>query len=176
MAEFKIRDKETGEIFTIREKDAQEQSTQEQPQVAEQQPQQNILQQLMGSTERTVGGLVGGMIEPPIKAIGRGGQAIESLISGQPPQNYNIPMPGYMGGDISIEPAQNAGQLMGPVVGSTLSMLGIKGAMNPKSITGIVKYDNVLTQAKKAKVALDESRSILGKAKDIALQEVKTYQ
>lgn len=167
MATYKIRDKETGEIFTVRDKE----TTQEPAQQA--QPQQNILQQLLGATENTIGGIVGGVIEPPTKIVGRAGQAIESMISGKPPQNYSIPLPQYMGGNIDIAPAENLGQAYMPVAGTTLSMLGIKGLMNPKSITGVIKYDNVLTQAKKSKVALDAVRDNLGQAKNIALQEVK---
>ena len=204
MATFKIRDKETGEVFTIREKEPQEQ-----PQPQAQQP--NILQQLLGATENTIGGIVGGIIEPPTKIIGRAGQAIESMISGQPPQSYSIPMPGYLGGNIPIEPAQSVPQALGSVAQTSALMLGgfptlagtIYGAgmgmeeqesgvgiagkavlggilgktvatmMGQPLIPKFAKYDNALKRSTTAKAGLDKLRTITGKAKEIAIQEVK---
>lgn len=146
----------------------------------------NILQQLLGGwnqtanilnpesiANKTVGGIVGGMVEPPIKMVGRAGQTIESMISGKPPQNYTIPLPSLVGGNISIEPPQTMGQVVGPAVGTALSLSAIKGAMNPKGISNIVKFDDALTQATQTKKAIDTVRTTLGQAKQIALQEAK---
>lgn len=184
-------------------------------QTNQQQPQQNILQQLLQSTQNTIGGIVGGIIQPPTKIVGRAGQAIESMISGQPPQNYSIPLPEYLGGNIPIEPAQSISQALGPVAQTTAMMMGgspiLAGAtygagmgmeekesgleiagrtalggligagiqklggkpVLPEKIRNIFKYNNALEQAQKSKIALDNTRTLLGKAKDIALQEVK---
>lgn len=213
MAEFKIRDKETGEIFTIREKETTQEQLQQQIQQPQQQP--NILQQLLQATKGTIGGIAGGIIQPPAKIVGRAGQAIASMISGKPPQPYSIPMPEYLGGNIPIEPAQSISQALGPVAQTTAMMMGgspmlagatygagmgmeeregglgiagkaalgglfgagiqkLKGKpVLPEKIRNIFKYNNALEQAQKSKIALDNTRTLLGKAKDIALQEVK---
>lgn len=155
-----------------RRKSSQQQPQQEQ--TTQQQP--NILQQLLQSTNQAVGNIAGGIIQPPVKIIGRAGQAAESMMTGKPPMNYSIPMTESMGGNIDIKPA-GIGEGMADVGMATLNMLGLKGLMNPKSLTSgiakVTKYDNTLKQANKAKEALDSTRSMLGKAKDIALQEVK---
>jgi hypothetical protein len=101
--------------------------------MASSQQQPNLLQQLLGATENTVGTLAGGMIQPPVKIIGRAGQAIESMLSGQPPQSYEVPLPQYLGGNIPISPAQTMSQSMGPVLQTSAMMMGgspaLAGAM-----------------------------------------------
>ncbi len=42
-----------------------------------------------------------------------------------------------------------------------------------KALKGILKFDNALKQATRSKQALDATRTMLGKAKEIAMQEVK---
>lgn len=91
-------------------------------------PQQaNIFQQLLKATQNTVGGIAGAVIQPPAKMVGRLGQSIESELSGQPPQNYSIPMPQYLGGNIPIEQPQNLAQAMGPALQT--AALGLSPAM-----------------------------------------------
>ena len=200
MAEFKIRDKETGEIFTIREKEPQ-------PQV---QPQQNILSQLLQATQNTIGGIAGGVIQPPAKIVGRAGQAISGMMGGSS-EPYTIPMPQYLGGNIDIAPAQSISQAMGPVAQTTGMMLtgnpaiggavygagmgmeeqdNIGGVAGKAALGGLIgagigkltgqyklpKYENSLKQAIKGKNALDTLRTTLGQAKDIALQEVSNVK
>jgi hypothetical protein len=143
----------------------------DQPQQGQQeQPQANVLQQLLQATGNAVGGMVGGVINEPARIIGRAGQQIESSISGQPPQNWTWEKSNMLGGNVDIKPAENWGQALAPVAGTALSMMALKGLVNPPKM---IKFDNALKQAQKAKVALDETRGMLGKAKEIALQEVK---
>lgn len=145
--------------------------TEDQPQTVQQQaPQANVLQQLLQATGNAVGSFVGGAVNEPARIIGRAGQQIESTLSGKPPQNYTWEKPNYLGGNVDIKPAENWGQALAPVVGTTLSMMALKGLVNPPKL---MKFDNILTQAKKSKVALDEVRDTLGKAKEIAMKDVK---
>ena len=169
----------TPEEIASFEKQRMTEQPQGQPtQQPQQQPQSNILQQLLGATGNTVGGMVGGMVNEPARIIGRTGQEIERLMSGnKQPMTYSWDKPDILGGKVDIKPAENWGQALGPVVGTTLSMMALKGLINPKSVTRgvskVLKYDNSLKQAQKGKVALDTLRDTLGKAKQIALEEVK---
>ena len=74
--------------------------------------------------------------------------------------------------DIATDPAQIA--LLG--AGAVASKMPIVKAMAGKGVQAlkkILKFDNALTQAKQSKIALDTIRDVYGKAKEIALQEVK---
>ncbi len=187
MAEFKIRDKETGEIFTIREKEfTQEQQGQPQPQ-SQGQPmeRQNILGQLLNvpaAAQRSAimgQGYTQGAIQPSqvptFSQATREQYPIRGENIGTISAYLATRLPLQMGAglaDVATDPAAMLGLLLGnvPAVQKGAKLVGGKVISGFKKI---FRYDKVLEQAKKSKVALDCIRTTLGQAKDIALQEVK---
>jgi hypothetical protein len=167
-----LTEQEEFELLSLEREKAMGSGQPKQPQQQAQQP--NVLQQLLQGTQNAVGSLVGGFMNPPTQVIGRAGQAIESMLSGQPPQPYTLQRPQILGGDLEISPAKSLGQAMVPAAETSLMMAGPQIASGAGKLIGkISKFDNVLVQSKKAKAALDTLRDALGGAKQVALQEVK---
>lgn len=158
-----------------RELARREQQTQQQPAQQAQQP--NIIQQLLesgiagplgtSSGRQVMGNVVNSLASAPIKSVGRAMQGVESLVTGKQPTNFTVPFPG---GGVEIKPATGFMDAVMPGVETGLMM-----ASGPiaKGVNKVMKFDNALIQAQKAKQALDTVRNTYGKAKDIALQEVK---
>jgi len=120
-----------------------------------------------------VGQVIRSSIEPPATVFGRAGQSLESILSGQPPQEYSIPMPESWGGDIPISPARNMLRALLPALGTAVQMPALAPARSAAALGKVTKFDNALVQAQKSKIALDETRRTLGQAKEIAMQEIK---
>lgn len=184
MATFKIRDKETGEIFTIREKEPTQEQPQQQPQ-GQPMERQNILGQLFNvpaaaqrSTLQGTGYTQGAMQPSQVPSFSELTQQqlpIRGDNIGTVASDIATRLPMQMGAgmvDVATDPAAMLGLLLGnvPAVQKGAQFVGSKVASGVKKI---FRFDKVLEQAKKSKVALDGLRDTLGKAKDLALQEVK---
>jgi hypothetical protein len=110
------------------------------------------------------------------KSFGEGaGATLKTLAMGSP--NIVLGGAGFSAGQTTEEggtPEQVASSaLMGGMAGKTLEQLPNLISSGKSTLKKILKYDNSLKQAEKAKVALDKVRTTIGKAKELALQDVK---
>lgn len=96
------------------------------------QPQQNVLQQLMQAISQTPNNIIRGVAEPFIKSIGAAGLGINDLMQGgQNVPEYNVPFPG---GDIPIKRMQTLPQAVG------LGLQGGSMAMGGTPVVGGAAY------------------------------------
>jgi hypothetical protein len=215
MADIKVRNKKTGEVFTIRKKQVQEESTKVSP--SQQGGGQDASMEklnILGLTLNAPGaairsqlqgtGYMKGVTNPSeiptfqdLSVQGMGNMLANQIskIPNETMRNVasfvstplNIAASGFgMAADVATNPADVVGLFLGKAPG--MKQLGAKVAGSkvgkavtefatkqrmPPDLKKLFKFDNVMKQSEQAKLALDTNRSILGKAKELAIKEVE---
>jgi hypothetical protein len=163
--------------FKVTTEDAQQPAQQSQP--AQPQP-QGIDRGDMGDMGAMLGSIAGPLGTMAGRRIAGGGQAgyPEERFAGQLAGNIQGGIPEMLlnaaGGQMA--PPSSPQEQMADVSAFGTSIMAPSSLLIPKVTAKagqLMRWDNVLTQARKSKVAIDSLRTNLGKAKEIALKEIE---
>lgn len=170
MAEFKIRDKETGEIFTVREKEQTVASPNQSPQVSQDKTPlpQKILGNLVNAGKKTAES-AGVMLNTATMGVPG---IISQLSTGGNFTGQTYPL--VEGGTNVFEGKDlSGGEKIIAEAGGMVIPVGAVASVGKKAIQKIFGFGTDLERAEKAKKALDTVRDTLGQAKQIALKDAK---